>query len=133
VRVLTIYRWKPENFRKAARLFVSIFDGTGPKVVAEAMKNVTVEWGGYAPWSNCMIGVWNVPDDKMVDVSIVAGYMSEVFDMESFPIATQEEWSKAFDMLDFFEKIPLPKGPAPDKVVEPADAPAAKPAKPAKK
>ena len=122
MRVLTIYRWKPENFRKAAKLFVSIFDGTGPKVVAEAMKNVKVEWSGYAPWNNCMIHIWSVPDENMVDVSIVAGYMSEVFDMESFPIATQDEWSKAFDMLDFFEKIPLPKAPAPDEVVEPANS-----------
>ena len=122
MRVLTFYRYKPENFRKAAKLFVSMFDGTGPKVVADAMKNVKVEWGGYAPWNNCMIGVWSAPDNKMVDVSIVAGYMSEIFDMESIPIATQDEWAKAFDMLDLFEKIPIPTAPAPDHVVEPAGA-----------
>lgn len=37
VKLMTRYTWKAGHFKQAAKIFVSLFDGSAPKVVQEAM------------------------------------------------------------------------------------------------
>ena len=100
VKFHTTYKWRTGQFKAAAKVFISLFDGTAPKIVQEAMqkfKNVQM-W--YAWTNNCFFAVYDLDENDISLVNVVGIYLADCWKLETTVVIDADANGKIWDELN---------------------------------
>ena len=109
MRFLTLYKWTPKTARAAAQRWITMFDGTAPQAVMDAIKKVKVIDIEFSAASQFISEVYEIADADFTSVAPAMIYLQEVFEVETHVVQSAEEWSKSWDMLELLDKVPKPE------------------------
>lgn len=100
-RYVTILRWKSENLRAFAKRFVDFALGVAPKELVDAMKDkgkiITLEYGLGNPF---IMEIWEAADEDLPAIHAGLAFFEEVCQVETFPVMSQEEHGKGWEILE---------------------------------
>lgn len=95
----TTYRWDPARFKEAARRFVSLFDGSAPQVVQDAMQKFQDVQMWYSMPNACFYAVYNLAPEDIPLVQAVGIYLADVFTLETIPVVSADDHNRVWDMF----------------------------------
>ncbi|MBN2153209.1 MAG: hypothetical protein JW839_17275 [Candidatus Lokiarchaeota archaeon] len=94
---MTIYRWKPENFKLAVERWTAVAEGRAPKEVLEAMKHITIESQEFCAGQSFIVVIFECKDEDLWAAQTVAFYEGDAFTMETYPVCQLEAHMKAYN------------------------------------
>jgi len=101
-RFMTIYRWKPENAVAFAKQWLMLSTHPELKKALEKMKQISTN---YSAFNNCAVLIYEVKDEDMGVLNMLAIHLSLVCEMETIPLVDADTHTNSFgEYLKLFPK-----------------------------
>ena len=98
-RFMTLYKFKPENFRLACERWTSMANEDAPPEIKEAASKLDIETMEFAGGNNFIMAVWNIKDEDMHHAQTLALWLGDAFTLETYPVLPVDVHGKAFEQF----------------------------------
>jgi hypothetical protein len=110
MKFMTIYRWTEKTARAAMKRWYSMFDGTAPQVVLDAVPKINTISIVTAPQEHMTFQTWEVAETDMEAVWAIVIYLQDVVTMETHLVTDiGDDWNRAWDKVDLLNSVPKPE------------------------
>ncbi len=109
MKFMTVYKWTEKTFRAAIKRWLSLFDGSAPQAVRDALQKVKTLSVTSAPQDHMSFQLWEAAEADLPDIFAITLYLQEVMSCDTHMVMDGDDFNRTWDKLDLLDSVPKPE------------------------